>query len=105
MVEINARKRDERLAEDRQKLEKLINIKKCLDRGETKEFQKRMRQNLINNREELEVLNGRNTNSKTKSNNLSLFFLIEINAGGKKSHRSRCTKNEHRRYIIQYSIR
>lgn len=55
LVEINARKREERLAEDRQQLEKLINIKKCYDRGETKEYQKQMRQNLISNREELEV--------------------------------------------------
>lgn len=55
LVEINARKRKERLAEDRRQLEKLINIKKCYDRGETKEYQKQMRQNLISNREELEV--------------------------------------------------
>lgn len=55
LVEINARKREERLAEDRQQLDKLINIKKCHERGETKEYQKRMRQNLISNRDELEV--------------------------------------------------
>lgn len=55
LVEINARKREERLAEDRKQLEKLMNIKKCIERGETKEYQKQMRQNLINNREELEV--------------------------------------------------
>lgn len=57
LVEINARKREERLTEDRQKLEKLINIKKCHDRGETKEYQKQMRQNMISNRDELEVMN------------------------------------------------
>lgn len=55
LVEINARKREERLAADRKQLEKLINIKKCHDRGETKEYQKQMRQNLISNRDELEV--------------------------------------------------
>lgn len=55
LVEINARKREERLAEDRLQLQKLENIKKCHERGETKEYQKQMRQNLISNREELEV--------------------------------------------------
>ena len=55
LVEINARKREEKLAEDRKQLEKLINIKKCKERGETKEYQKQMRQNLISNRDELEV--------------------------------------------------
>lgn len=52
---MNARKREERLIEDKQQLEKLINIKKCYDRGEMKDYQKQMRQNLISNREELEV--------------------------------------------------
>lgn len=55
LVEMNARKREERLIEDKQQLEKLINIKKCYDRGEMKDYQKQMRQNLISNREELEV--------------------------------------------------
>lgn len=55
LVEMNARKREERLAEDRQQLEKLMNIKKCYERGETKEYQKQLRQNLLSNREELEV--------------------------------------------------
>lgn len=55
LVEMNARKREERLTEDKQQLEKLINIKKCYDRGEMKDYQKQMRQNLISNREELEV--------------------------------------------------
>lgn len=55
LVEMNARKREERLAEDKKQLEKLNNIKKCYDHGEMKEYQKQMRQNLISNREELEV--------------------------------------------------
>lgn len=55
LVEMNARKREERLSEDRQQLTKLMNIKKCYDRGEMKDYQKQMRQNLLNNREELEV--------------------------------------------------
>lgn len=54
-MEVNARKREERLAEDKMQLEKLINIKKCYERGETKEYQKRMRQNLVSNKDELEV--------------------------------------------------
>lgn len=56
LVEMNARKREERLAEDRQHLEKLINIRKCYERGEMKDFQKQMRQNLLSNREELDVI-------------------------------------------------
>lgn len=52
---MNARKREERLTEDRQQLEKLMNIKKCHERGETKEYQKQLRQNLLSNRDELEV--------------------------------------------------
>lgn len=55
LVEINARKRDERLADDRKQLDKLMNIKKCYEKGEMKDYQKRMRQNLLNNKEELEV--------------------------------------------------
>lgn len=55
LVEMNARKREERLAEDRQQLEKLINIKRCYDRGETKDYQKQMRQNMLGSLEELEV--------------------------------------------------
>lgn len=55
LVEINARKRDERLADDRKQLDKLRNIKKCYEKGEMKDYQKRMRQNLLNNKEELEV--------------------------------------------------
>lgn len=56
LVEMNARKREERLTEDRQQLEKLINIRKCYERGEMKDFQKQLRQNLLSNREELEVI-------------------------------------------------
>lgn len=56
LVEMNARKREERLAEDKQQLEKLIGIKKCYERGETKEYQKQMRQNILNNHDELEVV-------------------------------------------------
>lgn len=55
LVEMNARKREERLSEDKQQLTKLLNIKKCYDRGEMKDYQKQMRQNLLSNREELEV--------------------------------------------------
>lgn len=55
LVEMNARKREERMAEDRQQLEKLINIKKSYERGDMKEFQKLMRQNVLSNRDELEV--------------------------------------------------
>lgn len=56
LVEINARKREERLVEDRHQLEKLMNIRKCYECGETKEYQKQMRQNLMSNRDELEVI-------------------------------------------------
>ncbi|XP_031622283.1 actin-related protein 5 [Contarinia nasturtii] len=56
LVEMNARKREERLNEDRQQLEKLINIKRCYERGEMKEYQKGLRQNLLSNREELEKI-------------------------------------------------
>lgn len=55
LVEINARKRDERLADDRKQLDKLMNIKKCYENGEMKDYQKQMRQNLLSNKEELEV--------------------------------------------------
>lgn len=54
-MEINARKREERLADDRKQLEKLSNIKRCYERGEMKDYQKQMRQSLISNKEELEV--------------------------------------------------
>lgn len=55
LVEINARKREERLAEDRLQLDKLINIKNCYERGEMKEYQKQLRLCLLSNRDELEV--------------------------------------------------
>lgn len=55
LVEMNARKREERLIEDKKQLDKLTNIKKCYEHGEMKEYQKQMRQNLINNRDDLEV--------------------------------------------------
>lgn len=82
---MNARKREERLSEDRQQLEKLINIKKCYERGEMKEYQKGMRQNLLSNREELEVLIRPEIIlfifcSACLMMNFFLFFFIENNS-------------------------
>lgn len=96
-MEINARKRDERLAEDRKQLEKLLNIKKCYESGETKEYQKRMRQNLISNREELEVKQLLHL-CYWKNHEFSLFLYvkIEISTGCQEPHRSCCTKNQQR---------
>lgn len=56
LAEINARKREERLSEDRQKLQKLNYIKSCSERGENKEFQKKMKQNMISGKDELNVM-------------------------------------------------
>lgn len=55
LADINARKRDERLADDKQQLQRLTHIKHCLDRGDTKEFQRQMRQNVIASKDELHV--------------------------------------------------
>lgn len=55
LAEINARKRDERLADDRRLLQKLNHIKSCLERGENKEYQKLMKQNTLNGKDELHV--------------------------------------------------
>lgn len=55
LADINARKRDERLTDDKQQLQRLTHIKKCLDRGDTKEFQRQLRQNMISNKDELNV--------------------------------------------------
>lgn len=55
LVEMNARKREERLAEDRQQLEKLRAVKGLHERNEMKDFQRRLKQNGLANREDLEV--------------------------------------------------
>lgn len=55
LVEMNARKREERLAEDRQQLDKLKAIKGFHERNEMKDFQKRLKQNGLSNKDDLEV--------------------------------------------------
>lgn len=58
LAEINARKRGERLVDDENQLKKLKNIKQYFERGETREFQRRLRQSSIRSRDELNVCNG-----------------------------------------------
>lgn len=55
LAEINARKREERLVEDKQQLKKLNYIKGCSERGENKEYQKQMKQMMISSKDELNV--------------------------------------------------
>lgn len=52
---MNARKREERLAEDRQQLDKLKAIRGFHERNEMKDFQKRLKQNGLSNKDDLEV--------------------------------------------------
>lgn len=55
LAEINARKREEKLVEDENQLKKLLSIKQHSEKGENREFQRRLRQNLISSKDELEV--------------------------------------------------
>lgn len=52
---MNARKREERLVGDQQQLEKLKNIKASYERNEMKDFQKRLKQNGLSNKDDLDV--------------------------------------------------
>lgn len=52
---MNARKREERLANDRQQLQKLKDIKQHFERGEIKDFHKQLKKKGLSNRDELEV--------------------------------------------------
>lgn len=86
LVEMNARKREERLVEDKHQLEKLIGIKKYYERGETKEYQKQMRQNLLNNHDELEVVvNCELCASLCVTKHHFCLPITEINSSGKES--------------------
>lgn len=71
LAEINARKREERLIDDQKQLMKLNYIKTCSERGENKEFQKLMKRNVINGKDELNV-NGFHTFLKLKTD--SYFY-------------------------------
>lgn len=52
---MNARKREERLAEDETKLSKLFAVRELYNNGRMDEFKRQLRENLVANREELEV--------------------------------------------------
>lgn len=55
LADINARKREERLQDDENKLDNLIEIREFYSNGRMDEFKRQLRQHTISNREELEV--------------------------------------------------
>lgn len=92
LADINARKRDERLAEDKKQLARLMHIKQFADRGDTKEFQRKMRQNMIANKVELNVSVAIRT-YRCGFSFFLFFFCTEINSGGIDSHRTNQNEN------------